>query len=190
MHLICGLGNPGRKYIKTRHNIGFMAIDRFCSDSGGGAFSNKFKGEYLIVKKNGMEFIALKPQTYMNLSGECVRDIVNYFKIERDKMIILCDDVNLEFGKLRIRAAGSDGGHNGLKSIFHNLGANNIARLRIGVGADLSGGDLADYVLQDFTRQQQSSLDSLLEHCAMAVKTFIINGLDFAMNNFNNKIII
>ena len=190
MHLICGLGNPGRKYLKTRHNIGFMALDRLVNSYGGGQFGNKFKGEYLTIKKNGVEFIALKPQTYMNLSGECVRDIVHYFKIELEKIIVICDDVNLPFSKLRLRCDGSDGGHNGLKSIFHNLQTNKIARLRVGIDADPDGKDLADYVLENFSSEQQSKMNEVLDYCSGAVNAFMQKGIEFAMNNFNNKIII
>jgi PTH1 family peptidyl-tRNA hydrolase len=167
-----------------------MALDRLVEFYGGGQFANKFKGEYLTVKKNGVEFIALKPQTYMNLSGECVRDIVHYFKLELDKIIIICDDVNLPFSKLRLRCDGSDGGHNGLKSIFHDLQTNKIARLRVGIGADAGGKDLADYVLENFSSGEQSKMNEVLDHCSGAVNAFMQKGIEFAMNNFNNKTII
>ena len=126
-----------------------MVVDRLVAELGysESSFGNKFKGEFLQVRKDGLDFIALKPQTYMNLSGDCVRDIVNYFKIEPENVIIICDDVNLPFSKLRLRCDGSDGGHNGLKSIFHNLQTNKIARLRVGIDVDPGGKDLADYVL-------------------------------------------
>jgi len=190
LHLICGLGNPGRKYLKTRHNIGFMAVDKIVESYGGGQPANKFKGEYLTVKKNGVEFIALKPQTYMNLSGECVRDIVHYFKIEFDKIIVICDDVNLPFSKLRLRREGSDGGHNGLKSIFDNLQTNKIARLRVGIDARAAGKGLADYVLENFSPEELSKMNEVLDRCSGAVNAFLQKGIEFAMNNFNNKAII
>lgn len=189
MHLICGLGNPGRKYSKTRHNIGFMVIDRLVAGLGFGesSFGCKFKGEYLQVRKDGLDFIALKPQTYMNLSGECVRDIVHYFKIDQEKVMIICDDVNLPFGKLRLRNEGSDGGHNGLKSIFAHLQGPRIARLRVGIDARPETKALADYVLENFSKDEQSKLEEILDFCAGAARAFMEKGAQFAMNNYNNK---
>ncbi|HPG57505.1 MAG TPA: aminoacyl-tRNA hydrolase [Candidatus Wallbacteria bacterium] len=190
MHLICGLGNPGRKYSKTRHNIGFMVVDSLVSSLGysEGQFSNKFKGECLQVRKDGLDFIALKPQTYMNLSGDCVRDVVNYFKIDLSNVIIICDDVNLPFAKLRLRLEGSDGGHNGLKSIFSCLQTNKITRLRVGVSGRPENRELADYVLENFSKDEQSKMDEVLKCCSEAVRAFMEKGSGYAMNNFNNKL--
>ncbi|EKD69334.1 MAG: Peptidyl-tRNA hydrolase [uncultured bacterium] len=190
MHLICGLGNPGRKYSRTRHNIGFMVVDRLVAELGysESSFGNKFKGEFLQVRKDGLDFIALKPQTYMNLSGDCVRDIINYFKIEPENVIIICDDVNLPFAKLRLRNEGSDGGHNGLKSIFCHLQTNKITRLRVGVNSRPDTRDLADYVLENFSKDEQAKMDEVLKYCAEAVTAFMRRGSGFAMNNYNNKL--
>jgi len=168
-----------------------MVIDHFVAGLGYNpeSYSNKFKGEYLMIKKDGLELIALKPQTYMNLSGECVRDIINYFKIPPENVLIVCDDVNLPFARLRIRAEGSDGGHNGLKSIFLNLGTNKIFRLRVGVSLKPEEKGLADYVLENFSAEEQKLLNKeVLTFCSGALKSFIEKGPNYAMNNYNNKI--
>lgn len=188
MHLICGLGNPGRKYAHTRHNIGFMAIEGLIARFGknGESFSRKFGGEYLQVRSRGADFIALMPQTFMNLSGECFRDIINYFKIPHENALIICDDVNLPFGKLRIRQEGSDGGHNGLKSIFSLLGTSKLARMRIGVGSP-ERVDMADYVLSRFSVSEAENLSKTLDFAVKAAEMFIEKGIGPVMNGFNNK---
>ncbi len=205
MHIVCGLGNPGRKYANTRHNIGFMVVDELASrlaKASPESFSNKFKGEFFTVKRPEHEILLLKPQTYMNLSGECLRDIAGFYKVAAGGVIIVCDDVSLPFGKIRVRAAGSDGGHNGLKSIFGLMGINSIARVRVGIGAmqepkdggavltgqpDYSKIDLADYVLMKFSQAECAHLKSVVEFAASAAVAFVEKGLNFAMNNFNNK---
>lgn len=188
MHLICGLGNPGKKYAMTRHNIGFMVAGGVVARFGktGENFSRKFNGEYMQIRSRGLEFIVLAPQTFMNLSGECVRDVVGYFKIPHENVLIICDDVNLPFGKLRIRQDGSDGGHNGLKSIFSLMGTSRLARMRVGVGASTRA-DLADYVLSKFMPDEADNLSKTVEFGAEAAETFMARGIEAAMNGFNNK---
>lgn len=189
MHLICGLGNPGRKYSNTRHNIGFMVVDKLIE-----SFSlnikdsfKKFNGEYLSIKTSDYDFITLKPQTYMNLSGECIRDFVNFYKVPLENILIICDDINLPFGKIRFRAKGSDGGHNGLKSIFSNLNTTSINRLRVGIG-NSTNKDLADYVLEAFNNEESLKLPEILSFCVEGIKCFLKSGIQAAMNEFNNKI--
>jgi len=182
-----------------------MVIDELASKlakASPESFSNKFKGEFLTVKKSESEIILVKPQTYMNLSGECLRDIAGFYKVAAANVIVVCDDVSLPFGKIRVRAAGSDGGHNGLKSIFGLMGSNSIARVRVGIGAmqeprdggavaagqpDYSKIDLADYVLMKFSQAESAHLKSVIEFASLAVTAFVEKGLNFAMNNFNNK---
>ncbi|MEZ7892449.1 MAG: aminoacyl-tRNA hydrolase [Candidatus Wallbacteria bacterium] len=188
MKIICGLGNPGGKYSKTRHNIGFMVVDELMSRLGGQSLpSNKFKGEYLSIKLPESDVILLKPQTYMNLSGESLRDFAGYFKVPHENIVIICDDVSLPFGKLRVREQGSDGGHNGLKSIFSLMGSNKIPRVRIGIGQTPPRMALEDFVLMKFSRDEEEILNKTVAFAADAAEKFIKKDITYIMNNFNNK---
>ena len=188
MKIICGLGNPGGKYARTRHNIGFMVIDELMSRFGGSSSpSNKFKGEYLSLKLPESDIILLKPQTYMNLSGESLRDFAGYFKVARENIVVICDDVSLPFGKLRVRELGSDGGHNGLKSIFSLMGSNQIPRIRIGIGQTPSKMALEDFVLMKFSKDEEDVLNKTVQFAAEAAEKFIKKDITYTMNNYNNK---
>ena len=184
MFLICGLGNPGKKYAPTRHNIGFEVID-YIAEQNHLSPKTKFNGQYFQHTLNGEKVIYLQPLTYMNLSGGCVRAFVDYFDIEPDKIMIIYDDTSFEPGTIRIRKTGSDGGHNGMGDILFNLGTNNICRIRLGIGQAVF--DKKDYVLSRFTEEEIPLMQQAVKKAADAVKIFIDNGIDTAMNTMNTK---
>jgi len=185
--LIVGLGNPGKTYDQTRHNIGFAAIEKFAQKHGF-TFKKqaKFSGELASGKIGDDSLILLKPLTYMNLSGESVADVFRYYKIDLSRLIILTDDVAIPLGQLRIRINSSSGGHNGLQSVEDCLQTNRYPRLRIGVG-DREGGDLADYVLGKFTQEEQKLIPAVLERVVHAVEIWLDRGLTSAMNFANSS---
>ena len=187
MYLIAGLGNPTREYEKTRHNVGFEAIDILADKAGTTVTEKKHKALYGKGYIGGQKVILAKPQTYMNLSGESIREIADFYKIEPENIIILCDDINLSEGQLRIRLKGSAGGHNGLKNIISHLGTQEFPRIRIGVGEKPRGMDLADYVLGRFPKEQQAVMEEAYRDAAEAACMMIEDGADAAMNHYNRK---
>lgn len=187
MYLIAGLGNPTREYEKTRHNVGFEAIDILADKAGTTVTEKKHKTLYGKGYIGGQKVILAKPQTYMNLSGESIREIADFYKIEPENIIILCDDINLSEGQLRIRLKGSAGGHNGLKNIISHLGTQEFPRIRIGVGEKPRGMDLADYVLGRFPKEQQAVMEEAYRDAAEAACMMIEDGADAAMNHYNRK---
>ena len=188
MYIIAGLGNPGREYEMTRHNIGFAAIDYLADKNRVKVNKLKFKSLYGQLQIGGETVYLVKPQTYMNLSGESIGDFTAFFKIPPANVIVISDDVALETGRLRIRAKGSAGGHNGLKSIIYHLKTDEFPRIRIGVGAPSHQDyDLADYVLGRFTNPEIPVLEDAIIRTAQAVETIIQSGIDTAMNRFNHK---
>lgn len=188
MYVIAGLGNPGAKYENTRHNIGFMVIDAIAEKNH---ISVKEKKHKALIGKGmlgGGKVLLVKPQTFMNLSGESVREIIDYYKIEeKTELIVISDDVSLAPGALRIRKKGSAGGHNGLKNIIQHLGHDEFQRVRLGVGEKTSGFDLADYVLGHFDEDDKVLIAESVELAAEAVEVMIAEGADRAMNQFNKK---
>lgn len=187
MYLIAGLGNPTWEYEKTRHNVGFEAIDILADKAGTTVTEKKHKALYGKGYIGGQKVILAKPQTYMNLSGESIREIADFYKIEPENIIILCDDINLAEGQLRIRLKGSAGGHNGLKNIISHLGTQEFPRIRIGVGEKPRGMDLADYVLGRFPKEQQAVMEEAYRDAAEAACMMIEDGADAAMNHYNRK---
>ena len=187
MYLIAGLGNPTREYEKTRHNVGFEAIDILADKAGTTVTEKKHKALYGKGYIGGQKVILAKPQTYMNLSGESIREIADFYKIEPENIIILCDDINLSEGQLRIRLKGSAGGHTGLKNIISHLGTQEFPRIRIGVGEKPRGMDLADYVLGRFPKEQQAVMEEAYRDAAEAACMMIEDGADAAMNHYNRK---
>ena len=187
MYLIAGLGNPTREYEKTRHNVGFETIDILADKAGTTVTEKKHKALYGKGYIGGQKVILAKPQTYMNLSGESIREIADFYKIEPENIIILCDDINLSEGQLRIRLKGSAGGHNGLKNIISHLGTQEFPRIRIGVGEKPRGMDLADYVLGRFPKEQQAVMEEAYRDAAYAACMMIEEGADAAMNHYNRK---
>ena len=188
MYLIVGLGNPGRQYEATRHNMGFDTVDCLIEKHNvpqGGVKFNAMYGKGII---GGDKAILMKPLSFMNLSGGPVRDMVNFFKIDPEKeLIVIYDDIDLEPGQLRIRKQGSAGGHNGLKDIIQKLGTQNFVRIKIGVGAKPQGWDLADHVLSRFPDSERKLVDEAIREAADAVEKIIAQGPDAAMNEYNRK---
>ncbi|PLX20705.1 MAG: aminoacyl-tRNA hydrolase [Salinivirgaceae bacterium] len=185
-YLIVGLGNIGEEYMNTRHNIGFQILDAFAKASNV-AFSPARYGDRAVIKFKGRQFILIKPSTYMNLSGKAVNYWLQKEKLSQDKLLVLTDDLALEFGTIRIRAKGSDGGHNGLKNINEVLGMNGYARLRFGIGNEFNRGHQVNYVLGQWDDYELEKLPERKEKCIEAIKTFGTVGLSTAMNQFNNK---
>jgi PTH1 family peptidyl-tRNA hydrolase len=187
MFIIAGLGNPSREYEKTRHNVGFEAID-LLADKLGVKLTDKKHRAYCGMGMIGTEKVILsKPQTYMNLSGESIGSMADYYKVEPDHIIVICDDINLEEGQLRIRAKGSAGGHNGLKSIINHLGSQEFLRIRVGVGEKPKEMDLADYVLGRFPKAQEALMEDAYKAAAEASVMVVEDGADAAMNLYNRK---
>lgn len=188
MYLIVGLGNPGREYEATRHNMGFDVIDKLVEEyriPQGGVKFNAMYGKGFI---GGQQALLMKPLSYMNLSGGPIRDMLHYFKIDPEtEMIVIYDDIDTEPGNLRIRKQGSAGGHNGIKDIIKQLGTQKFTRIRIGVGAKPQGWDLADYVLGRFDTQNRKLVDEAQERACKAVEMILSEGVDAAMNEFNRK---
>lgn len=183
MFLIVGLGNPGREYENTRHNIGFAAIDIIAEKYNIDVNRTKFKGEYGEGFINGNKVILLKPYTFMNLSGESVREAIDFYKLTEEEVLIIYDDTSLEVGRLRIREKGSAGGHNGIKSIINHIGTDVFTRIKIGVGAPK--GDLVNHVLGKFSKEEVNILKQTLDVVAKATEDIIANGAKDAMNKFN-----
>ena len=188
MFLIAGLGNPGRQYEKTRHNMGFDTIDELIDRHRipqGGIAHKAMYGKGMIA---GEKVLAVKPLTYMNLSGESLRECVNYYKLDPEtQMIVIYDDIDLEPGQIRIRKKGSAGGHNGIKSIIAQLGTQNFYRIKVGVGAKPRGWDLADYVLGRFSSDERIVVDKAIKEAADAVEMILKDGIEAAMNHYNRK---
>lgn len=188
MIIIVGLGNPTKEYNNTRHNIGFDVIDKMAEELGISVLEKKHKA--LIGKGilEGKKIILAKPQTYMNLSGESVRELVDYYKIEEEsELIIIYDDISLDVGQLRIRKKGSAGGHNGIKSIINHLGHDVFLRIKMGVGEKPKGYDLADYVLGHFKKEERALMDECCVTALKAIKLMAAEETDQAMNLYNKK---
>ncbi|MFK5889645.1 MAG: aminoacyl-tRNA hydrolase [Flavobacteriaceae bacterium] len=184
--LIVGLGNIGQEYINTRHNIGFKIIDTLAAEKSK-AFETLKLGDLTRFNFKGRTFVLLKPSTYMNLSGKSVNYWMQKEKIQSSNLLIVCDDINLELGAIRLKAKGSDGGHNGLKDIQNILQTSQYPRLRFGVGADFSKGKQVDYVLGNWQEEELSLLNESIKKSSQAILSFGTDGLNNTMNNFNNK---
>mgnify|MGYP005770548791 FL=1 len=187
MYLIVGLGNPTKEYERTRHNAGFDAVDMLADKLNVTVAERKHKGLCGKGMIGGEKVILLKPQTYMNLSGESVRSAADFYKIDSEHIIVMYDDIDLDVGKLRVRARGSAGGHNGIKNIIAHLGTQEFPRVRIGVGAKPDRMDLADYVLGRFSQVERQVMEDAFKEAAEAAIAVVEDGIDAAMNRFNRK---
>lgn len=186
MYLIAGLGNPGDQYNMTRHNIGFSVIDYIAGENKVKVKKLKFKALYGEMNIGGEKVLLVKPQTYMNLSGESIRDFCGFYKIPPENVIIICDDISLPPGRIRIRRKGSAGGHNGLKSIIYQLASEDFIRIKIGVGSpENKDYELADYVLGRFTRDEIPVLEQAIRNACEGVAEIVSKGVDSAMNKYN-----
>lgn len=184
MFLIVGLGNPGSKYEKTRHNVGFDVIDLLSDKYNIQLNREKFKGIYGDGLIASQKVIMLKPGTYMNLSGESVREISDFYKIPPENIIVIHDDISLDCGRLRIRGQGSAGGHNGIKNIILNLATDKFVRIKVGVGQP--DGDLVSFVLGRFPGEDRKKVEKVFDAVGMAAEIIIGEGIDKAMNKYNN----
>ncbi len=185
-YLIAGLGNVGAEYAETRHNIGFKVLDAL-SGASGFSFNNGKLGDIAQLKHRGRTLIMLKPSTYMNLSGKAVNYWLQQEKITVENLLVVTDDLALPFGKQRLRPKGSDGGHNGLKSIQEILGTSDFARLRIGIGNEFSKGSQVNYVLSPWSAEEYEKLNERIQVAADTIKSFVAIGAPLTMTNFNNK---
>ena len=186
--LIAGLGNPEAKYDDTRHNAGFAALDYLAGKWGISVSKTKFQGLWGQGEVDDHKVVLLKPLTYMNLSGECIREVLDYYKVDGStNLIVIHDDISLEPGIIRVRKKGSAGGHNGLKNIIQHLGKDQFVRIKVGVGEKPAGYDLADYVLGHFDREEQVLMKQVSEEVCEAVQMILEKGPDAAMNVYNGR---
>ena len=185
-YLIAGLGNIGFEYKNTRHNIGFKVLDAF-ADASNFLFKSKRYGDIAEFRFKGRNLIFLKPSTYMNLSGKALNYWLYKEKIPLDKLLVIVDDVALPFGTLRIRPRGGDGGHNGLEHIIQVFGTQNFPRLRFGIGNEFPHGQQVNYVLGEWTEEEEKALKPRTEVCFEIIKSFVFNGLERTMNMYNNR---
>ena len=188
MYLIVGLGNPGKQYENTRHNVGFDAVDLLVDEYRVPSSGKQHKAMYGKGVIAGQKVILAKPLTYMNLSGESVRALVDYYKIDpEEELIVIYDDISLEPGKIRIRKKGSAGGHNGIKDIIAKTGTDQFARVKVGVGEKPAGWDLADHVLGRFSPEDREKFDDAVKEAVDAVTLMVQDRTDEAMNRYNRK---
>ena len=187
MYIIAGLGNPTKEYEKTRHNAGFDAIDVLAEKHGIQITERKHKAFCGTGFIGGERVLLAKPQTFMNASGESLREAADFYKIRPEQVIVIYDDISLRVGQLRIRTKGSAGGHNGIKSIIQHLGSQDFPRIKIGVGAKPDRMDLADYVLSRFSQTDRQMMEDAFQDAADAVEFMLADGADAAMNRYNRK---
>lgn len=185
MKVIAGLGNPGRRYEGTRHNIGFDVLDAIDKQVGGIDWRAKFDARLGELTFGGERTLLVAPQTYMNLSGRSIRAVINFYRLPTEELIVVCDDMNLDFGKLRLRRSGSAGGQKGLNNTINQLGTDAIARMRIGIGRPPATVDPANYVLQRFSGAERDRYPEVLDTACAALECWVREGIDAAMNKFN-----
>ncbi|QKY70894.1 aminoacyl-tRNA hydrolase [Lentibacillus sp. CBA3610] len=186
MKCIVGLGNPGRKYSKTRHNVGFMVIDALADRNRWKLKKDKFNGKSTVETRDGEKVILLKPQTFMNLSGESVRPLMDFYQIDPADVLVIYDDLDLPAGKIRLRQKGGHGGHNGIRSIIDHVGTKEFNRLRIGIGRPDTAMPVVDYVLRSFSKEQQEDVQLSIEKSADACEAWIQKPFAEVMNEFNS----
>lgn len=184
MKLIVGLGNPGKEYEGTRHNCGFMVIDKLAEKLNVNVDQNKFKGIYVKFKYHGEDIILLKPQTYMNLSGESVIATMQFFKIDKEDLLVIYDDLDMPVGKLRLRKTGSAGGHNGIKNINAHLNSQDFKRIRVGIDRHKYM-KVVDYVLSGFSKLEMEAITQGIENAADAIIDYLDHDFDYIMNRYN-----
>ncbi|MCI8285040.1 MAG: aminoacyl-tRNA hydrolase [Firmicutes bacterium] len=186
MKFIVGLGNPGREYENTKHNVGFLTVDILAEKLGIKVNKIKFKGLIGEGFIGGEKVILVKPQTYMNLSGNCVREVLAFYKAEPSDMIVIYDDIDIPLGTLRIRKKGSAGTHNGMRSVIYDIQSDNFPRIRIGIGSEHKG-DLVNYVISGFSGEAKDEIEKTILRAADAAICMVENGIDKAMGEYNTK---
>jgi PTH1 family peptidyl-tRNA hydrolase len=182
--LVVGLGNPGRRYVGTRHNVGYAVIDSLMESPHASHLPSRFPAEMGELREGPWKVLLVKPETFMNLSGRCVREVLDFYQLPREDLLVVCDDVNLPLGRLRFRGRGSPGGHNGLRDIQNHLGTIDYARLRIGVGSP-GERNMVDYVLGRFAPSEQAVMDDAVRTAAQAVMVWVEHGTEACMNQYN-----
>lgn len=185
MYLIVGLGNPEEEYANTRHNMGFNTINEIAKNNNIEITKRRFKGLYESAIIHGEKTILLKPQTYMNLSGESVREVAEFYNIEPEQIIVIYDDIDIEKGNIKIRKKGGAGSHNGMKSVVEELKTTDFGRIRVGIGQPQYKSDMINYVIGSVPKEEQEILQIGVKKAAEAVEEIIKNGIDIAMNKFN-----
>jgi PTH1 family peptidyl-tRNA hydrolase len=185
--LIAGLGNPGRKYAGTRHNIGFMVVNSFGREMGVSLTGRRFHSRNVRVQRDGKELILLRPTTYMNLSGKSVKACADYYKIDNDHILIIHDDLDLPFGKIKLVGQGGAGGHRGIQSVFDYFGSNAFSRIKIGIGRPEYGEKIEDFVLSPFYKDQKETLKDVFNLSIHACDLYLSEGIEIAMNHINSK---
>jgi PTH1 family peptidyl-tRNA hydrolase len=183
MKVVVGLGNPGGKYDGTRHNVGFAVVDGLAEAPGAGRSQSRFQAQVAELNEGGQKVLLVKPETFMNLSGRCVRQLMDYYQVPLSDLLVVCDDINLPLGKLRVRARGTHGGHNGLRNIQEHLGTTEYARLRIGVDAPRE--DAVDHVLGRFRPAERRVIEDAVSLAVQAVAVWVSQGVEECMNRFN-----
>ena len=183
MRVVVGLGNPGKQYHGTRHNVGFAVVDTLASGPTAGRFQSRFQAQVADLMEGDQKVLLVKPETFMNLSGQSVRQVVDFYQVELADLLVVCDDINLPLGRLRIRTKGTHGGHNGLRDIQNHLGTTEYARLRVGVGAGEE--DLVGHVLGRFRPSERPIIEDALSLAVQAVSTWVGQGADACMNRYN-----
>ena len=187
MKLIVGLGNPGSEYAKTRHNVGFMLIDALANEYNVTLWKEKFEAQIAEIYIGTQKVLLVKPQTYMNNSGQAVGPLMRWYKLEPEDVIVAHDDMDIPAGAIRIRKKGSSGGHNGIKSLISHLGSENFARVRLGVGRPLAGWTVVNHVLAPFPQEDKVAVDEAIKYLIPAVECIVKESLDIAMNKYNPK---
>ena len=186
MYLIAGLGNPDRRFESTRHNIGFMAADRLAAAAGAG-YVAQHHSLVSMIRRCKRRVVVAKPQTYMNRSGAAIRRLMEWKQLELKDLLVVYDDVDLPFGRLRLRVGGGSGGHNGMNSIIAELASQEFARLRIGIGRETRESDLSSFVLDVFDKEEMESLDNVLDFTLQAVDSILVHGIEKSMARFNQR---
>ncbi|HJT79294.1 MAG TPA: aminoacyl-tRNA hydrolase [Gemmataceae bacterium] len=184
MKVVVGLGNPGSKYRGTRHNVGYAVLDSLAEGPRAGRFQNRFQAQVAELAEDGQKILLVKPETFMNLSGRCVRQVLDFYQVPAEELLVVCDDMNLPLGKLRFRARGTHGGHNGLRDIQNHLVTTEYARLRVGVGAPPEDGAVG-HVLGRFRASEQAVMDDAVSLAVQAVLTWVHEGIEASMNRYN-----
>ena len=183
--MVAGLGNPGRKYAHTRHNVGFMVIDALAVKYGIEVNRSKFDVQFGRGRIEGLDVILARPQAYMNRSGPPIRQLADYFRIQCEALVVIHDDIDLAHERLKIKEKGGDGGHKGIRSLIQAFGGNQFARLRVGVGRSHIGAEVSNHVLSDFSRDEQATLDRIIQRSVEAVVTILCEGTKVGMNRYN-----
>ena len=186
MYVICGLGNPGKKYANTRHNMGFITIDQLAEKHDIKVDKVKFKALVGEGRIAGQKVLLVKPQTYMNLSGESVQEVMHFYKLDPEELIVIYDDLDLEVGALRLRKFGSAGTHNGMRSVVHHLNSDRFPRIRLGIGAN-GKRDIIDHVIGGFTKDEVPVLEEAVTKAVSAIECMLGEGIDRAMSQYNTK---